>query len=532
MNVFLIGVVISMIVYLVVGNYVGRSVKNAEDYYVAGRNAPTVLIVGSLIASFLSTGAFLGDTGEVASGVFMAIVIVGVMQGCGYIYGANFFGRYIRRSETLTLPEFYGTRFNSKRMRKLAGITCIIAVCAYMLSATRGITSLMSNITGLPEWGCILIAWASYTFFTIFAGSPGVLVTDTMMFFVFLVAAIIAIPCITINAGGWTTAITNLATSTELPGLLSWSGYADYVASSGQTTMWAIVYGIVWMLVVMVSPWQTSRYMMAKNEHVVLRSAIWASMGVITVTMLLYFSAAFVASVSPGLGSDTMIWAAMNMMPTLVGVILLTGVLAAGISSGSTFLSLIGFSLTNDLLDPQKVDEKKRLSISRWGMIVASLLVLVMAFFADQIFWIMYFGGTVIAGGWGVVSFASIWSKKLTERGAFYSMLLGFTGCFVARLYTDVFGGSLPFFLDSFFIGIYLSIIGMFLGNMGQTPTEEEIRQREKLFIVPEAEKDPAMMRRTYNTYKVHIVFSIFITCLFIFGYALPYGSAIAAAGL
>ena len=101
-NEFLIGVFISMIVYLVVGNYVGRSVKNAEDYYVAGRNAPTVLIVGSLIASFLSTGAFLGDTGEAASGVFMAIVIVGVMQGCGYIYGSNFFGRYIRRSETLT----------------------------------------------------------------------------------------------------------------------------------------------------------------------------------------------------------------------------------------------------------------------------------------------------------------------------------------------------------------------------------------------------------------------------------------------
>ncbi len=89
-------------------------------------------------------------------------------------------------------------------------------LCAYMLYSIRGITSLMSNITGLPEWGCILIAWASYTFFTIFAGSPGVLVTDTMMFFVFLVAAIIAIPCITINAGGWT-AVHRLATSTESP---------------------------------------------------------------------------------------------------------------------------------------------------------------------------------------------------------------------------------------------------------------------------------------------------------------------------
>ena len=76
-------------------------------------------------------------------------------------------------------------------MRKLAGITCIIAVSAYMLSATRGITSLMMNITGLPEWASILIAWLSFTIFTIISGSPGVLVTDTMMFLVFLSAAII-----------------------------------------------------------------------------------------------------------------------------------------------------------------------------------------------------------------------------------------------------------------------------------------------------------------------------------------------------
>lgn len=529
MNIYLVGILISIVIYLTVGFYVGRKVKNVDDYYVAGRNAPVILIVGSLVASFLSTGAFLGDTGEAASGAFMAICIVGVMQASGYLYGANLFGRYIRRSKVLTIPEYFGQRFNSMRMRKLSGVTCIVAVTAYMLSATQGITSLMSQITNLDYKTCVIIAWSTYTLFTIYAGSPGVLITDTIMFMIFFAAAIIAIPFIAVNAGGWNTAIANLATSTDIPGIISWSGNPQYIALDGQHTLWAVTYGIVWMLVVMVSPWQTSRYMMAKNEHTVMRSAIWASMSVIVTTIFIYFSAVFVASVNPGLGSKTMIWAAMNMMPTIVGVILLTGILAAGISSGSTFLSLVGFSLTNDILPINNDDEKKRLSLSRTGMFVVSLVVLAMAYFnPPAIFWVMYFGGTVIASSWGPIALASIWSKRLTEKGAFWGMLLGFAGCFAVRLGMAMGWFSVPFFLDSFFVGVYLSVTGAVVGSLTSEVSPEEKAQRELLFVTPESEKDPAMMKVTYNLHKVYITFGILVGLFFIFAYAVPYTSAFA----
>ncbi len=530
MNAFLVGVIISMVAYLAVGFWVGRKVKNVDDYYVAGRNAPVILIVGSLVASFLSTGAFLGDTGEAASGAFVAIVIVGIMQATGYLYGSNLFGRYIRRSKVLTIPEYFGKRFDSKRMRKLAGLTCIVAVTAYMLSATQGISSLMSNITGIDFKWCVIIAWCAYTFFTIYAGSPGVLITDTMMFLVFLLAAVIAIPFITMSAGGWFTAINNLASPDfAIPGIISSSGNAEYVASGGQTIGWAITYGVVWMLVVMVSPWQTSRYMMAKNEHTVMRSAIWASMAVITVTMFLYFGCVFVASVNPGIGADTMIWAAMNMMPLVIGVIMLTGILAAGISSATTFLSLVGFSLTNDILHVKEDDNgKHRLRVSRIGMFCVSLVVLALAYFnPPAIFWVMYFGGTVIAASWGPIALASIWSKRLTERGAFWGMLLGFLGCFVIRLGTALNLFTTPFFLDSFFVGIYLSIGGAIVGSLTSKVSAKEKAEREMLFVVPESEKDPVAMRKTENLWKVYIVFAVAMCALFVFGWAIPYMNAV-----
>ena len=51
-NIYLIGVIAAIIVFILVGVLAGRKVKNTNDYYVAGRRAPVILIVGSLIASF------------------------------------------------------------------------------------------------------------------------------------------------------------------------------------------------------------------------------------------------------------------------------------------------------------------------------------------------------------------------------------------------------------------------------------------------------------------------------------------------
>mgnify|MGYP005715879393 FL=1 len=85
MNIFLIALIISMISYLAIGWYAGRKVKNLEDYYVAGRNASTLLIVGTLVASFMSTNAFLGEMGMSYQGHGPLIVIMTGVNCMGYI---------------------------------------------------------------------------------------------------------------------------------------------------------------------------------------------------------------------------------------------------------------------------------------------------------------------------------------------------------------------------------------------------------------------------------------------------------------
>ena len=87
-----------------------------------------------------------------------------------------------------------------------------------------------------------------------------------------------------------------------------------------------------------------------------------------------------------------------------------------GISSASTFLSLIISSSTNDIITKYNdAPLEKALKVSRIGMCFVSIIVLILAFFnPPQIFLIMYFGGTVIASSWGIVAIVSIWSKKIS----------------------------------------------------------------------------------------------------------------------
>jgi len=61
MDLFTVTIGVSILIYVVIGSYAGRGVKKLDDYFVAGRRAPTILILGTLVASVMSTSIFMGE---------------------------------------------------------------------------------------------------------------------------------------------------------------------------------------------------------------------------------------------------------------------------------------------------------------------------------------------------------------------------------------------------------------------------------------------------------------------------------------
>ena len=180
-NIFLIGVIVSIIVYLVVGLYAGHQVKDVNDYYVSGRNAPTLLISGTLFASMLSVNGFMGDQGWCYTGNITSLVFLNALCACGYVFGPLVFGRYLRRSECTTMPEYFGTRYKDPKIRRVAAIITIVSLTAYLLACITGVGILMQELTGFSYEVCLLLAWGCFTAFTFYSGSKGVVLTDTIM---------------------------------------------------------------------------------------------------------------------------------------------------------------------------------------------------------------------------------------------------------------------------------------------------------------------------------------------------------------
>ena len=543
MNSFQLGIVVSLACYLAIGWYAGQRVKHLEDFFVVGRNAPTVLILGTLVASFMSTNAFIGEAGMSYQGHAPLVIIMTCFNCLGYIIGAVFFGRYLRRSKALTVPAFFRARFASRRIQMFAGISIVAGLSAYLLAVTWGMALIITEVTGFSEVAAILLVWASYTLFTLYSGSRGVILTDTVMFVLF--SGIIVVTCFFIvnAAGGWFTAIESLATYQDKPGIIAWHGRIGpdvYWQTSWEALIWASILGVAWGIVVAVSPWQTSRYLMARSEHVVIRSACGALIAMLLLYLVTNFAAATVNLVNPDItpADSTMIWVAQNLLPTALGAVLICGVLAAGLSSASTFLSLVGFSVSHDILGDGTEEgatavgeTQAQLRAARIAMLAVGLSVIGLALMLPRnIYWLTHFAGPLFASSWGVVAFMSVWSRRITESGAFWGMVTGF-GVNVGMNALSLAGFvEWPVIADPILVGVVSSYIAVRIASNPEGQSIIASTYRDALHQMPAQERDPLVIQQTLVWPKVMVAMGVLIAVAMTLFYALPYGQAVAPA--
>jgi sodium/pantothenate symporter len=222
-----------------------------------------------------------------------------------------------------------------------------------------------------------------------------------------------------------------------------------------------------------------------------------------------------------------MIWAAHNLMPTAAGVVLMSGIVAAGLSSATTFLSLVGFSASNDIVRQEGRDDAGLLRFSRLCMLGVGLLVLALAWLLPpRIFWITYFAATVFASSWGPVALMSVWSSRITADAAFWGIIAGFTGNCAAKA-LDYFGiVDLPVWADPIILGAAASVAAILAVSRRGTVSEAEQEYRTALHVVPAAEGDTTEVRATRRWPPILIGCGVVLAAAMIVFWALPYREA------
>lgn len=525
MNFYIATIVASVLVFIAIGSWSGRRVKNFDDYVVAGRRAPTLLIVGTLVASVFSTSIFLGEAGFTYDGQLGPYILLPGIAVTGYVYGALFFGTFLRRSRAPTVADFFGQRFDSHRVQQLAGVTIILGLGGYLVVVTQGAALLVADLTGLSYTSAVVIAWLSYSGFTLYAGSRGVILTDTLMFLLFSGATIVFVAYLLDSFGGLSHTIETLTRDQVKPDLTRWHGTigeGTEWATATDFLIWLVVVDLAWSIVYAVSPWQSSRHLMARNEHVVLRAAIYACFAVIFMQLLIYGAGGFINLANPAIepSETVMLWAAQNLVPELLGALLMAGIVAAALSSASTFLSLIGFSASNDIVGHR---EPMTLPATRKVMALVSIVVLGLSLWLPpNVFWIMLFIGTVFASSWGPVGLMSIWSSRITAAGAFWGMLLGLLGNVIPAGLDQLGVIALPSYLHPAVLGTVASLVAITWIASRQAPSAAERDYRARLHIAPDEDCDPARTRLTLVAPALLVVYGATMPFLLLHYYVLP----------
>ena len=513
-------------IFVVIGNYAGRRVKTLEDYYVAGRRAPTFLIIGTLVASNMSTTVFMGEAGFTYAGQLGPYLLLPGLPVSGYVFGALFFGTYLRRSRAITVAAFFGERFASPEVQRIAGWTVILGLGGYLLVVTQGAALLLSDLTGVSYVEGVLIAWLSYSTFTLYAGSKGVVITDTLMFLLFTGASVFVVMHLVEGFGGISQTIQDLTRQDVKPDLMSWHGIIGHGTpwpTALDFLIWFVLIDLSWSLVYAVSPWQSSRHLMAKSEHVVLRASIYTVLVVIFLQIAIYGAGGFVNLANPNIENEetVLIWAAMHMVPSYLGAILVAGIVCAALSSASTFLSLVGFSVSKDLGIQNTTESLGR---TRTAMALISLVVLGLSLFLPHnLFWITLFIGTVFASSWGPVGLMSIWSQTITARGARWGMLAGLLANIVPAALDYIGLIDLPSYMEPVLLGIVASVLFARLGSRGDVVSKEERDFRTQLHQTPPVDIDRRATRISLLAPMLLIAYGCVMPFLLLHFYVEPY---------
>jgi sodium/pantothenate symporter len=340
---------------------------------------------------------------------------------------------------------------------------------------------------GISTKTAIIISGIVVLIFSTTGGMWGVVVTDTMMMFLFLAAALIGFPVALTHGGINNPAELVAVISEKLPGTFTARGYMPMFGKyfwSGNGFI-----GFIAMMIItsggvgLTSSLTLSRVMICKNEKTVTRSFMLAQILLITLAFLIHTTAPFIKIAAPAevRAPSGYIWMLTNWVPPVVTGIILAGIAAAGLSTASTLLQQTGASIGNDIIAkvfmknlPPEQKDKKVLNVSRLVMAaVGVIMILICMVDASADFFVLY--SWAFASGifmcWLPAILIGAVSKKVTEPAAFWSTLISLVVYLVYWVFT-LFNPALP---HQIFIATPLCFIILFVVMKMRGPTDREI---------------------------------------------------------
>ena len=496
-----IQILIAMVVYMtaVIGIgvlYAKRANKSSEEYFLGGRSLGPWVTAMSAEASDMSGWLLMGLPGVaywcgLADAAWTAIGLA-VGTYLNWLIVSKRLRRYsVRANNSITLPEFFSNRFREKNkaIMIIAAAFILIFFTVYAASCFVTCGKLFSTLFGVPYQLMLVLGALFVLIYTLIGGFLAESVSDFMQAIVMIVALSVIVVIGIVSAGGIGAVVEN---AQAIPGFFEFFGLATPTldAETGKQVVEAgkpvfgeaanygflsVVSMMAWGLGYFGMPQVLLRFMAIRKENELNRSRriamVWVviSLGVAVFIGIVGRQLFPTAHLTNSDAENIFITMSESFLPPILAGFVMTGILAATISSSDSYLLIAASAFAKNIFQgvvKKSATDKQVMTVSRITLLSLTLIGVLIALDENSvIFEIVSFAWAGFGATFGPLMIFSLFWKRINKAGAIAGMVGGAAMVFVWKLIISKLGGAfaiyelLPAFIFSSLCIVAVSLL-------------------------------------------------------------------------
>ncbi|MGI6020787.1 MAG: sodium:solute symporter family protein [Lachnospiraceae bacterium] len=389
---------ILLVIFFAVMIYVGYSTrKHATDvsgFVLGGRSVGPWLTAFAFGTSYFSAVIFVGYAGQFGWNFGVSATWAGLGNAfIGSLLAWNVLGRRTRimtqHLDAKTMPDFFGKRFASDKIKVIASLIVFIFLIPYTSSLYNGLSSLFGMVFNIPYWLIIAVMAVLTGFYVIYGGYMATAINDFIQGIIMLFGICAVIGAVLSQNGGLSAAMQSLS-AVECEG---WTGgaFSSFLGPDPLALLFVVILTSLgtWGL-----PQMVGKFYAIKSEKDIQKGTIISTVFAIIVAGGCYFLGGFGRLYSDKIifneatGKplfDTIIPSMLSALPSVIIAVVIVLVLSASMSTLSSLVLTSSSTFTLDVIKQGKKDmtEKKQVGIMRIFIVFFIVISAVIAIIKD-----------------------------------------------------------------------------------------------------------------------------------------------------
>lgn len=461
-NSYLLAIIGYAVLLIFIGWFIGKHVKGASDFFVAGRTLGAPLLFTTLLAANIGAGSTVGVAGMgfksgISSWWWIGSSAIGSLF-LAYVVGPKIW-QMAKKYNLYTLGDYFDLRY-SKLLRGLISGMMVVGSLALFAGQLIGISWILNVVAGIEKiWGTIIGAGVVTLYFAV-GGLLSAAIVNVVELAVIFMGFLIATPIALSKVGGWAglqlAVASNFANTTQTTAYFAWDGI-------GHTTI--LGYLIILIPAFCVSPGLIGKIYGAKDTRSVkigtaLNGIIQFGFAFLPVIIGMCAFAAF-----PHLEQRELAlpMAMKELMPFSIAGLALAAIFAAEVSTADAVLYMLATSISKDLyktfLKPD-ITEKELLKFSRIVTIIVGITGVLIALVLPNIITALQIFYTLMSVSITAPLIFGLFSERASSKGAFFAAGSGVVVTIIFQFFN---AGQGFWILNPASLGMLTSIVIMFV---------------------------------------------------------------------